>query len=111
MPADHIRAPLREYRTEDVGGGGTLVTRCAWAGAALLHRPLRRCRAPAPWAIAAGQRSRMWQAAPARQDRGQAGGDEIQQLDYSRILGGRTAERCGLPAARYRDRIRRECRM
>src|SRR5262249_1023598 len=28
-------APLRAYRTEDVGGGGTLVTRCAWAGAAL----------------------------------------------------------------------------
>ena len=29
----------------------------------------------------------------------------------SRIRGGRPAERCGLPAARYRDRIRRECRM
>jgi hypothetical protein len=28
-------ASLRAYRTEDVGGGGTLVTRCAWAGAAL----------------------------------------------------------------------------
>jgi hypothetical protein len=28
-------ALLRAYRTEDVGGGGTLVTRCAWAGAAL----------------------------------------------------------------------------
>jgi hypothetical protein len=27
-------ASLRAYRTEDVGGGGTLVTRCAWAGAA-----------------------------------------------------------------------------
>ena len=29
----------------------------------------------------------------------------------SRIRGGRKAERCDLPAARYRDRIRRECRM
>src|SRR5262249_31260112 len=28
-------APLRAYRTEDIGGGGPLVTRCAWAGAAL----------------------------------------------------------------------------
>ena len=28
-------ALLRANRTEDVGGGGTLVTRCAWAGAAL----------------------------------------------------------------------------
>ena len=27
------------------------------------------------------------------------------------LRGGRAAERCGLPAARYRDRIRRECRM
>jgi hypothetical protein len=27
-------ALLRANRTEDVGGGGTLVTRCAWAGAA-----------------------------------------------------------------------------
>src|SRR5262249_25477965 len=24
-------APLRTYRTEDIGGGGPLVTRCAWA--------------------------------------------------------------------------------
>ena len=38
-------------------------------------------------------------------------GDEIPQFYYSRIRGGRAAERCGLPAARYRDRIRRECRM
>jgi hypothetical protein len=28
-------APLRAYRTEDVDGGGTLVKRRAWAGAAL----------------------------------------------------------------------------
>src|SRR5262245_53613954 len=28
-------ALLGANRTEDVGGGGTLVTRCAWAGAAL----------------------------------------------------------------------------
>ena len=28
-------ALLRANRTEDVGGGGTLVTRCAWAGATL----------------------------------------------------------------------------
>src|SRR5262245_42390578 len=29
-------ASLWAYRTEDVGGGGTLVTRCAWLGAAFL---------------------------------------------------------------------------
>src|SRR5262249_60719348 len=55
-------APLRAYRTEDIGGGGPLVTRCAWAGAAL--RPATSglvlladaclvgelsCRSRAPW--------------------------------------------------------------
>ena len=33
------------------------------------------------------------------------------QCDYSWVCGGRGAESCGLPAAWYRDRIRRECRM
>src|SRR5262245_37806842 len=39
LQAGRIRAAplasLRANRTEDVGRGGTLVTRCAWAGAAL----------------------------------------------------------------------------
>ena len=36
---------------------------------------------------------------------------KFRQCDYSRLRGGRATERCGLPAAWYRDRIRRECRM